>query len=361
MSSKSALTSIPSLANATKSDRQRYPRSFCRRGRSRRPRRSCRQQSLFLFLHFIFFIFLYFIHKPLSANDLSSCSKDGSKVRVAYQGLPGAYSGIERTQGNESRGFHKDLNLLPKHLSANDLSSCSKDGSKVRVAYQGFPGAYSEAAALKAYPKCETVPRDQFEEAFKVHIVVITYFIAIELWLVDKAILPIENSVGGSIHRNYDLLLRHRLNIVGKVQLQVNHCLLGLSGVRKEEIKNVLSHPQFFLLCQGCNFPFQKSSTDTFQREHLCLANILLLLDRVTIGTWNVAGRLPCEDLEIDDWLCTEEPADIYILGCSKTLYWTKNEFSQLKRKFETVVQILLEARTIYPNLSKLGLALEKS
>lgn len=36
---------------------------------------------------------------------------------------------------------------------------------------------------------------------------------------------------------------------------------------------------------------------------------------RVTIGTWNVAGRLPCEDLEIDDWLCTEEPADIYILG----------------------------------------------
>nr|XP_023903345.1 uncharacterized protein LOC112015202 [Quercus suber] len=82
---------------------------------------------------------------------------------------------------------------------------------------------------------------------------------------------------------------------------------------------------------------------------------------RVTIGTWNVAGRLPCEDLEIDDWLCTEEPADIYILGCSKTLYWTKNEFSQLKRKFETVVQILLEARTIYPNLSKLGLALEKS
>ena len=36
---------------------------------------------------------------------------------------------------------------------------------------------------------------------------------------------------------------------------------------------------------------------------------------RVTIGLWNVAGRPPCEDLEIDDWLCTEEPADIYILG----------------------------------------------
>lgn len=36
---------------------------------------------------------------------------------------------------------------------------------------------------------------------------------------------------------------------------------------------------------------------------------------RVTIATWNVAGRVPDEDLEIDDWLCTEEPGDIYIIG----------------------------------------------
>ncbi|KAK4386703.1 Arogenate dehydratase/prephenate dehydratase 1, chloroplastic [Sesamum angolense] len=78
-----------------------------------------------------------------------------------------------------------------------------------------IPGAYSETAALKAYPSCETVPCDQFEAAFK----------AVELWLVDRAVLPIENSVGGSIHRNYDLLLRHRLHIVGEVKLIVNHCL----------------------------------------------------------------------------------------------------------------------------------------
>ncbi|KAL6992670.1 Arogenate dehydratase 3 [Sarracenia purpurea var. burkii] len=119
-------------------------------------------------------------------------------------------------------------------LSATDPASSPGNGSKVRVAYQGVPGAYSEAAALKAYPKCETVLCDQFEAAFK----------AVELWLVDKAVLPIENSVGGSIHRNYDLLLRHRLHIVGEVQLVVNHCLLALRGVRKEELKRVLSHPQ---------------------------------------------------------------------------------------------------------------------
>lgn len=68
------------------------------------------------------------------------------------------------------------------------------------------------------------------------------------MWLVDKAVLPIENSVGGSIHRNYDLLLRHRLHIAGEVQLQVNLCLLGLQGARKEELKNVLSHPHVSLI-----------------------------------------------------------------------------------------------------------------
>ncbi|KAK7387752.1 hypothetical protein VNO78_22544 [Psophocarpus tetragonolobus] len=143
---------------------------------------------------------------------------------------------------NEAKGFHfhKDMNLLPKPLTAIDLYSSPRDGKKVRVAYQGLPGAYSEDAAFKAYPKCETVPCDNFEAAFK----------AVELWLVDKAVLPIENSVGGSIHRNYDLLLRHRLHIVGEVQLRVNHCLLGLPGVRKEELKAVVSHPQAFAQCE---------------------------------------------------------------------------------------------------------------
>ncbi|MCO5597143.1 hypothetical protein L7F22_051218 [Adiantum nelumboides] len=129
---------------------------------------------------------------------------------------------------------------LPKPLSISDLSAAPLHGSSLRVAYQGVPGAYSEAAAGKAYPNCEPVPCDQFEAAFQ----------AVELWLADRAVLPVENSLGGSIHRNYDLLLRHRLHIVGEVQLPVHHCLLAMPGVSKAELRRVISHPQALAQCE---------------------------------------------------------------------------------------------------------------
>lgn len=130
-----------------------------------------------------------------------------------------------------------DLSSLPRPLTGADLVD-SNHGSKVRISFKGVPGSYSEDAALKAYPNCETVPCDEAEDAFK----------AVELWLADKVVLPIENSSGGSIHRNYDLLLRHRLHIVGEVQLAVNFCLLALPGVGSQQLKRVLSHPQAIAL-----------------------------------------------------------------------------------------------------------------
>ncbi|KAK9984057.1 hypothetical protein SO802_033582 [Lithocarpus litseifolius] len=57
-------------------------------------------------------------------------------------------------------------------------------GSQLRVAYQGVPDPNSEATAGKAYPNCEAIPCDQFEVAFQ----------AVELWIADRAVLPIENS-----------------------------------------------------------------------------------------------------------------------------------------------------------------------
>uniref|UniRef100_A0A453AJ44 Arogenate dehydratase n=1 Tax=Aegilops tauschii subsp. strangulata TaxID=200361 RepID=A0A453AJ44_AEGTS len=136
--------------------------------------------------------------------------------------------------------FSRDSAIaLPRPLTSADLMG-EASGEGLRVAYQGCPGAYSEAAAKKAYPSCETVPCEYFETAFQ----------AVEKWAADRAVLPLENSLGGSIHRNYDLLLRHRLHIVGEVRLAVRHCLLANRGVKIENLRSAMSHPQALAQCE---------------------------------------------------------------------------------------------------------------
>ncbi|KAJ8637000.1 hypothetical protein MRB53_011267 [Persea americana] len=130
---------------------------------------------------------------------------------------------------------------LPRPLTIANLTTSGSQGSRIRVAYQGVPGAYSESAAAKAYPSCEPVPCEEFETAFQ----------AVERWLVDRAVLPIENSLGGSIHRNYDLLLRHKLHIVGEVQFTVRHCLLANHGVEVQNLRRVVSHYQALAQCEN--------------------------------------------------------------------------------------------------------------
>ncbi|GJV29224.1 arogenate dehydratase/prephenate dehydratase 2, chloroplastic-like protein [Tanacetum coccineum] len=150
-------------------------------------------------------------------------------------------SSIQRSSTSDGSTTSKNTSL-PRPLTSTDLTGLPSEGSRLmRVAYQGVPGAYSESAAEKAYPNCEAVPCEQFETAFE----------AVERWLVDRAVLPIENSLGGSIHRNYDLLLRHRLHIVGEVKLSIRHCLLANHGVKVEDLKRVLSHPQALAQCEN--------------------------------------------------------------------------------------------------------------
>ncbi|KAG2328019.1 hypothetical protein Bca52824_010747 [Brassica carinata] len=172
----------------------------------------------------------------------SSCAILSSKV-ASVEDPSGLADKIAVVNGHENGSV--DLSLVPvetsnrklshvQPLTITDLSPAPLHGSNLRVAYQGVPGAYSEAAAGKAYPNCEAIPCDQFDVAFQ----------AVELWIADRAVLPVENSLGGSIHRNYDLLLRHRLHIVGEVQIPVHHCLLALPGVRTDCVSRVISHPQ---------------------------------------------------------------------------------------------------------------------
>jgi arogenate/prephenate dehydratase len=108
------------------------------------------------------------------------------------------------------------------------------------IAFQGEPGAYSEAAALTWAPGASVLPCPSFEEVFT----------AVASGRASHGVLPLENSIGGSIHRNFDLLVEHELPIVGEVQVTVDHCLLGLPGTKVEDVKVVYSHPQALAQCE---------------------------------------------------------------------------------------------------------------
>ena len=110
----------------------------------------------------------------------------------------------------------------------------------MRIAFQGEPGAYSEAAALRLAHGATTIPCRSFDEVFA----------AVGQGRATLGILPMENSIGGSIHRNFDLLVEHELPIVGEVELPVEHCLLARPGVRAGDLKVVYSHPQALAQCE---------------------------------------------------------------------------------------------------------------
>src|SRR5439155_8313190 len=111
---------------------------------------------------------------------------------------------------------------------------------RMKIAYQGEPGAFSEAAARRLEADAPLVPCRSFEEVFAV----------VEGGPATHGVLPIENSIGGSIHRNYDLLLEHELPIVGEVELVVVHHLLALPGATLAGLKRVYSHPQGLAQCE---------------------------------------------------------------------------------------------------------------
>lgn len=112
---------------------------------------------------------------------------------------------------------------------------------KLAVAFQGEKGAYSEMAARMFFNRSlEAIPCQDFETVFKMA----------QKKNGPSAIVPIENSLAGSIHENYDLLVSRPVPIVGEIKLRVSHALMALPGTTPGMVRRIYSHPQAIAQCR---------------------------------------------------------------------------------------------------------------
>jgi prephenate dehydratase len=109
------------------------------------------------------------------------------------------------------------------------------------VAIQGERGAFSHEAALRAFGEAiEILPCETFDALFE----------AAAGGAADRAVVPIENSLHGSIHENYDRLSARDLHIVGEVPLRVRQCLITRPGATLASLRRVASHPVALAQCR---------------------------------------------------------------------------------------------------------------
>ena len=110
------------------------------------------------------------------------------------------------------------------------------------MAFQGEHGAYSEKAAYAFFHEpITTQPCTTLKDVFR----------ATEDSVVRFGVVPVENSLEGTINQTHDLLLQSILQISGEVKIKINHCLLALPGAKLSDITKVYSHPQALAQCGG--------------------------------------------------------------------------------------------------------------
>jgi len=110
----------------------------------------------------------------------------------------------------------------------------------MKVAIQGEPGSFSHEAALKLVPGAEIVPCALSAEVFSL----------LSGRGVDAAVIPIENSLAGSVLEHFDLLLEHDVRVTAETPLRIRHNLIAIAGAKTAEIDRVFSHPVALAQCR---------------------------------------------------------------------------------------------------------------
>ena len=111
----------------------------------------------------------------------------------------------------------------------------------MKVAFQGERGAYSESAVYKFFgADTEVKPCREFRDVFE----------SVSKQETPFGVVPVENSLEGSITQNYDLFLKYDLKVCGEVVVKIEHCLIANPSTSLESVKAVYSHPQALAQCR---------------------------------------------------------------------------------------------------------------
>ncbi len=135
-------------------------------------------------------------------------------------------------------GKQLDFDYLRKSETINNLDL---DSSKT-AAFIGEYGAYSHKASLGYFgDEIKPVPVQSFKDIFN----------AVQSGASQYGVIPLENSLSGSIHENYDLLQEYDLKIIGEITIRVKHALIAHENADKKNIKKILAPPPAFSQCKN--------------------------------------------------------------------------------------------------------------
>ena len=157
---------------------------------------------------------------------------DSYALKATYGGAPSNPSDPCDNPGASPKANHEKV---------EPFQNAANHARPLQVGFQGHPGAYSEEAARQFLTgMLEPVPLRTFADVFA----------ALENRSIDTGLVPIENTLAGSIHQNHDLLLAFPFQVVGETVLRVKHNLIGVPGATIEGLKTVQSHPVALAQCE---------------------------------------------------------------------------------------------------------------
>ena len=144
----------------------------------------------------------------------------------------------------------------------------------MKIAIQGEPGSFSHEAAMKLVPDGEIVPCALSADVFA----------ALASGDAEAAVIPIENSLAGSVAEHFDLLLSHDVRVVRETRLRIRHNLIGNFGVAVEEIERVFSHPVALAQCRKFLAAHPKMEAVAFYDTAGSVKQLVKMRDRHVAG-----------------------------------------------------------------------------